>query len=349
MLTRHSISIMSALWISTITSVTATERDSINIVGSTTVAPFAIAVGEHFSQATHLRPPQIQAIGSGAGLKLFCSGAGAETPDIAIAVRPIKPTEKEACEQHGIRDITEINIGTIATVVVQSNTTAKIGNLTRKNLFLAMAKEVPDPKNGAKLVPNPYKTWKDIDPSLPNTKITIWVPAEMHGTHDIVMNQILLAGCQQIDTMKTLTGNDPKTLTTTCTQPREDGAYVEFKDYGAAIKEVQTNPYALGIMAQNQFGQDAGLNTIAVDGYEPSAPSIAYSVYPLTESLRFYVKTAHLSSVAGLQDYLAELTSEAAIGTNRGYLSAIGMVTLPLPSRTQARTSVANLATHSLR
>lgn len=342
MLIRHSI-LTSALWMVATTSMAVTERDYISMAGSTTVAPFATAVGERFSQTSHLRPPQIQAIGSGAGLKLFCSGAGTETPDIAIAVRPIKPTERETCEKNGVKDIVEINIGTIATVVVQSNASAKVGNLTRKNLFLAMAKEVPDPKNSAKLIPNPYKTWKDIDPTLPNTKITIWAPAEMHGTHDIVINQIMLAGCQQIDAMQTLTGNDPKTLVAACTQPREDGAYVEFKDYGAAIKEVQANPNALGIMAQNQFSQDAGLNPIAIDGYEPSAPSIAHSVYPLTESLRFYVKKAHLSNVTGLQNYLAELTSETAIGTNRGYLSAIGMVTLSLPDRNLARASVADM------
>lgn len=334
------------LWMVTMGGATAAEptRDSISIAGSSTVYPFAMAVGEHFNKVTQLSLPQIQSIGTAAGLKLFCAGTGIETLDIATAVRSMKPAEKEMCEKNGVKDIAEIKFGAVATVVVQSNTGAKFANLTRKELFLAMAKDVPDPKDGAKLVPNPYKTWKDINPALPNTKIIMWVPAAMHGTHDIVFNQILLVGCKQIDSMQTLTANDPKALETVCQNVREDGAYIEFKEYAAAIKEVKANPIALGIMANTQINESSGLNAIPIDGYEPTAASIAHQVYPLTEALVIYVKKSNIGIVKGLKEYLTELTSEEAIGTNSGYLGTIGMITFPLAERNQARTSVANLA-----
>ena len=328
-------------------SVTAAEplRDSISIAGSATIYPFAVAVGERLSQKnTGLKVPQIQNIGSGAGFKLFCAGAGPETLDIAVAVRPMKPAERELCEKNGVTDIAEIKFGTVATVVVQSTAGVKLTNLTRKELFLAMAKEVPDPKDSAKLTLNPYKTWKDINPALPNTRIVIWAPAEMHGIHDIVLNQIMLVGCQQIDAMRTATANDPKALETLCRRTREDGAYLEFKEFSAAINEVQANPSALGIMSQTHFGQDSGLIAIPLEGYEPSALSVAHQVYPVTEPLLLYVKKVHANGVAGLKEYLAEFTSEEAIGTNRGYLGAMGVVTLPLAARHQARASVAELA-----
>ncbi|MDS4039908.1 MAG: substrate-binding domain-containing protein [Candidatus Competibacter sp.] len=336
------------LWMATMGGAIAAEptRNSINIAGSSTVYPFAMAVGEHFNKVTQLNPPQIQSIGTGAGLKLFCAGTGMETLDIANAVRPMSPAEKEMCEKNGVKDIAEIKFGTVATVVVESNTAARFANLTRKELFLAMAKEVPDPNDGTKLVPNPYKTWKDINPALPNTKIIIWVPAAMHGTHDIVFNQILLVGCKQIDSMQTLTANDPKSLETVCQSTRGDGAYIEFKEYAAAIKEIKANPLALGIMANTQFNVDSGLNAIPIDGYEPTAASVAHQVYPLTEPLLMYVKKSNIGIVKGLKDYLTELTSDEAIGTNRGYLGTMGMITLPLAERNQARTSVAKLATN---
>ncbi|MDS4030454.1 MAG: substrate-binding domain-containing protein [Candidatus Contendobacter sp.] len=319
-------------------------RDYISVAGSATIYPFATAVGEHFSQATRLKPPQIQGIGSGAGFKLFCAGAGAEALDIAIAVRPMKSEERGVCEKNGVKDIVEIQFGRIATVVAQSSTGAKFTNLTRKELFLAMAKEVPDPKDGARMVPNPYKTWKDINPALPNTKIMLWVPAAMHGTHDVAMNKIMLVGCKQVDPMQALMGHDPKALEAACQRPREDGAYVEFKEYSQAIKELQTNPNTLGIMAQNQYKQDSGLAPISLEGYEPSALSVAHGVYPVVESLLLYVKKANLGVVAGLKEYLTEFTSEAAIGTNQGYLGPMGVVTLPLTDRNQAQASVAGLA-----
>ena len=45
--------------------------------------------------------------------------------------------------------------------------------VTLKQMFLALAKQVPEGnKDGGKLIANPNKTWKDVDPSLPNTKIS---------------------------------------------------------------------------------------------------------------------------------------------------------------------------------
>jgi len=319
-------------------------RDSINIAGSSTVYPFALAVGERFSKATQFNPPRIRSIGTGAGLKLFCAGTGIETLDIANAVRPIKPAEKEMCEKNGVTDIIEIKFGNVGTVVVKSNAERNFKNLTRKELFLAMAKDVPDPQGGAKLVPNPYKTWKDINPALPNTEIVVWVPGAMHGTHDIVMKRIMLVGCKQIDSMQTLTANDPKALDAVCQSVRKDGAYIEFEKYETAIKEVKANPQALGIMAHTQIEQEPLLNPISIDGYASLTASIAHRVYPLTESMFLYIKKSNINAVKGLKEYLAEFTSEEAIGTNRGYLGKVGMVTLPLTDRKQARASVVELS-----
>ncbi|MDS4039910.1 MAG: substrate-binding domain-containing protein [Candidatus Competibacter sp.] len=341
----RSLILACTLCIAITTSATAAEskRDYISIAGATTIHPFATAVGERFSKATGLNPPQIQAIGSGAGFKLFCAGTGVGTPDIAVAVRPMKPEERELCEKNGVKDIVEIQFGVVATVIAKSNAGPKLSNLTRKELFLAMAKDVPDPKDGAKLIPNPYKIWKDINPALPNTRIVMWIPAEMHGIHDIVLNQIMLVGCKQIDSMQALTGNDPKALEAVCKRTREDEAYIEFKEFSVAIREVQVSLNALGIMSQTHFNQDSSLTTISLDSYGPSAPSVAHGVYPVTEPLLLYVKKANLTVVTGLKEYLAEFTSEEAIGTNQGYLGAMGVVTLPLANRNRARTSVGEL------
>lgn len=344
MLTRNlNLAFILSVVIATGAVAAESPRDHISMAGATTIFPFATAVGERFSQATQLKPPQIQAIGSGAGFKLFCAGTGVGTPDIAVAVRPMKPEERELCEKNGVKDIVEIQFGLVATVIAQSSAGAKFNNLNRKELFLAMAKEVPDPKDGAKMVPNPYKTWSDINPAFPNTKIVLWVPAEMHGIHDIVLKQIMLVGCKDVAAMQTLMASDPKALETACQRPREDGAYVEFKEFSAAVKELQTNPNTLGVMSQTHFKPNSGLFSIPLDSYEPSTLSVSHGVYPVVEPLLLYVKKANLDVVAGLKEYLTEFTSEEAIGTNRGYLGPMGVVTLPLNGRNEARARVAGL------
>ncbi len=49
--------------------------------------------------------------GTGGGMKLFCAGVGEGFPDIANASRPIKDSENATCQQNGVTDIVEVEIG----------------------------------------------------------------------------------------------------------------------------------------------------------------------------------------------------------------------------------------------
>ena len=60
-------------------------RDSINIVGSSTVYPFTTTVAEQFGRAGKFKTPKVESTGTGGGLKLFCNGVGPQFPDIANA------------------------------------------------------------------------------------------------------------------------------------------------------------------------------------------------------------------------------------------------------------------------
>src|SRR5690606_29852561 len=101
--------------------------------------------------------------GTGGGIKLFCSGVGANTPDIANASRAITQAEKDTCAGNGVKNGTEFAIGFDGIVLAVSKN-AKPFSLTREEIFLALARQVP--KDG-KLVPNPYKNWNEINAALP--------------------------------------------------------------------------------------------------------------------------------------------------------------------------------------
>ena len=75
---------------------TAHAREQIQIVGSSTVYPFATIVAEKFGQIGN-RTPVIESTGTGGGMKLFCAGIGTEHPDFTNASRAIKSGEKELC------------------------------------------------------------------------------------------------------------------------------------------------------------------------------------------------------------------------------------------------------------
>jgi phosphate transport system substrate-binding protein len=120
-------------------------RDYINIVGSSTVYPFATVVAEQFGRTTQYKTPKIESTGSGGGLKLFCAGVGVEHPDITNASRAIKKSEYDTCMANGVKEIIEVKIGYDGIVLANSKKAAPL-KLSRKDIFLALAKDVPDPK-----------------------------------------------------------------------------------------------------------------------------------------------------------------------------------------------------------
>ena len=160
-------------------------RDYISIVGSSTVYPFATVVVEQFGKTTQFKTPKVESTGSGGGLKMFCAGVGVETPDITNSSRRIKQSEFEMCQKNGVKDIIEVKIGYDGIAIANSKQAAPM-ELSLRDIFLALAKDVPDPNGGEKLVANPYKTWKDVNPALPDQTIEVlgptgWTQLTMSG------------------------------------------------------------------------------------------------------------------------------------------------------------------------
>src|ERR687890_1347642 len=91
---------------------TAEARTQMRAVGSSTVYPFAKIVAERVARANpRLGTPIIESTGTGAGMKLFCSGVGARFPDIENASRQIKKSEYEDCVKNGVKNVIEVPVG----------------------------------------------------------------------------------------------------------------------------------------------------------------------------------------------------------------------------------------------
>ena len=119
----------------------AQARDQIKVVGSSTVYPFATTVAEKFGKSTSFKTPVVESTGSGGGLKLFCAGVGVNHPDITNASRRIKKKEVALCAKNGIKDIVEVKVGYDGIVMANSKQ-SEVFKLTRKDIFLALAKDV---------------------------------------------------------------------------------------------------------------------------------------------------------------------------------------------------------------
>ena len=328
-------------------AVAGASRDYISIVGSSTVYPFATVVAEQFGKTTRFKTPKIESTGSGGGLKLFCAGVGVQHPDITNASRRIKKSECENCLKNGVKDIVEIKIGYDGIVLANSKK-AGVLKLSRKDIFLALAKDVPDPKGSEKLIPNPYKTWKDVNPSLPAIKIEVLGPPPTSGTRDAFVELAMEGGAKNFAWIKAMKKTNKKQYKAVCHTIREDGAYIEAgENDNLIVQKLEANPDAVGIFGFSFLDQNTDkIQGSVVDGMAPTFEAIAGGDYPVSRPLFFYVKKAHVDKIPGIRQYLREVTSDKAWGPD-GYLSEKGMIPMPDDERGKFSSDGKSLKTFS--
>jgi phosphate transport system substrate-binding protein len=313
----------------TSTGLYAAARDTISIVGSSTVYPFATVVAERVGKAKGMKTPKIESTGTGGGFKLFCNGVGVEHPDVSNASRRIKKSEFDACQANGVKDIVEVKIGFDGIALANAKSAPQL-KISIKDVYLALSKEVPDPKGGATMVANPYKTWKDVNADLPATKIEVLGPPPTSGTRDAFVELVMEAGCKKFDFIKAMEKDNKDGFKKACMTIREDGAYVEAgENDNLIVQKLNANKSAFGIFGFSFLDQNADkVQGSVVEGKAPSFESIADGSYKVSRSMYFYVKKAHVDVIPGIRDYLTEFTSEKAWGKT-GYLAEKGMIPMP--------------------
>lgn len=321
----------------------SSARDYISIVGSSTVYPFATVVAEQYGKTTSYKTPKIESTGSGGGLKLFCAGVGVEHPDITNASRAIKKSEIDTCHKNGVKEIVEMKIGYDGIALASSKQDTPM-NLSLKDIYLALAKDVPDPKGGEKLVANPYTTWKQVNKDLPDAKIEVLGPPPTSGTRDAFVELAMEGGCKKIGWIKDMKKSDKKMYKKTCHSVREDGAYVEAgENDNLIVQKLVANPAALGIFGFSYLDQNRDkIIGNPINGIAPTFESIASGEYPVSRPLFFYVKKAHVGVIPGMKEYLAEFTSEKAWG-DEGYLADRGLIPMPKAERAKYADIAKNL------
>jgi phosphate transport system substrate-binding protein len=317
----------------------ALARDQIRVVGSSTVYPFTTAVAEQFGRAGGFKTPVVESTGTGGGMKMFCDGVGVTFPDATNASRRMKVGEFEQCQKNGVKDIVELMIGYDGLTMAFSKKSQPL-KLTRAHIFLALAKDVPGPDG--KLIPNPYKTWSQIDPSLPNRPIEVLGPPPTSGTRDSLHELFLEPGAEQIPAMKALKASDRKAFDAAWKTIRSDGAYVEAgENDNVIVQKLEANPNSFGVFGFSFLEENiAKIQGVTVDGVAPSHESISSLKYGPSREMFFYIKKAHVGVVPGLDRFALEYVSDRAAGPD-GYLEKKGLV--PVPAA-KLKASQANIA-----
>jgi phosphate transport system substrate-binding protein len=230
---------------------------SVRIDGSSTVFPFAQAAAETFQQQNPDVKITVGESGTGGGFEKFCN---AET-DISNASRPIEDDEKSACSEKQV-SFDEIQVANDGIAVV-SNPSLKIDCLTTDQLEQLWAT-------------NEVKTYNQLDPKLPDAKVSLFGPGTDSGTFDFFTGEI----------------NGEEGVTRKDYQPSEDD--------NVLVQGVAGDQNGLGYFGFSYYEQNQDkLNLIGVDDgngcVKPSSADIQSGKYaPLSRPIFMYPSSAAL-------------------------------------------------------
>ena len=320
----------------------ADARSQMRAVGSSTVYPFAKAVAERMSRANPKIPaPIIESTGTGAGMKLFCAGVGERFPDVEHASRRMKASEAKQCKSNGVTAITEIQIGIDGLALATARSTA-LGNLTQRELYMALAKN-PYGK------PNRAKTWRDVNSKLPAVPIRVYGPPPTSGTRDSLVELILTPGCEANAAMAALKKTDEAKYKAVCHTLRQDGAFIEAgENDNLIVQKLAANPNTLGFFGYSFLEENPGkLKGVSINGIAPTYETISSFRYPGARPLYIYIKNAHAKAIPAVRAYAAEFTKESAFGPN-GYLRRAGLIAAPGQIRARSQQAARGLAPMNL-
>ena len=300
-------------------------RDYVWAAGSSTVFPFATRTAENFAKKTGSKAPKVESLGTGGGIKLFCSGTGDGFPDIANASRPMKKSEFDACAAKGVKDIIAIKIG-FDGIVVATDKDGPSYNFKLENLYLALSAKVV---RYGKFVPNPYKTWDEVGTGLPGNRIVVYGPPPTSGTRDAFVELGIEAGARKFPVLEELRSNNEKGFKALVDPLRSDGWIDAGENDNAIVGTLTKTPGSLGVFGWSYLEENMDkIKGASVNGVKPSAQTISDGSYPLSRTLFIYVKKANIGVTPGLAEFLTEFTSDAASGRG-GYLQGRGLIPLP--------------------
>ncbi|MFA7440451.1 MAG: substrate-binding domain-containing protein [Sphingomonadaceae bacterium] len=334
---RKAAVIVAIMGLALLTAACNDARTQIRIVGSSTVFPFTTAVAENFSR-TYRRysAPIVESTGTGGGIKLLCAGVGARHPDIANASRRMKVSELEACAANGVTEVVEIRVGIDGVVLAQGKDAVPL-DLSLRDVYSALAARPFGQEQTA-------RTWKDVNPELPDLRIEVIGQPSTSGTRDAFNELYMEAGCASDPAMKALKESDEEKYALTCMRIREDGAFVEAgENDNLIVQKLASNPRAVGVLGFSFLEANLDkLRDVSINGVPANYETISAGEYPASRLLYLYVKKQHVPVIRGMEEFIAEYVNERAFGPD-GYLRRRGLIPLPDAERELERQRALNL------
>jgi phosphate transport system substrate-binding protein len=259
-------------------------RARIEAVSSWAAYPYATAL------AARLRGDiAVSAVHSQRWLGALCSGASG--PALAYTFARVGTVSHRPCPRNASglpSPVAAVSVGYEALVLARSPIYGAL-DLTRREVFLALAKWVPDPSRPGVVHENPNRVWRQIDPALGPEPIELMGPPLSSPAGRSMIELLMQGGCDSYTWVAALKLADPDRYARICRTVRTDGAYLEVS--GLDATRLLTQPNAVGILEYRNITGSAAkdLAVSRLDGVWPTPQTIENGTYPGSHALYLYV------------------------------------------------------------
>ena len=318
------------------------EGETVRVVGSSTVYPFAVRAAERVDDPTVTIV--VEQTGSGGGHKLFC--AANSRAHVVMSSRRRLPVEAQDCDRNGRRDTIEIALG-FDGIVLAGRSKGKaeaFPTLSRKQLWQALAAELPMGPD-CTFKANPHQLWSDIAPTLPSMDIIMHGPPPTSGTRDGFITLVMEKGALMDPCMTALRDKDEMAFRQRAGRLREDGAWIDAGENDTAlIQLLQGKPDALGVLGHATVARtESDLLIVPIDGMAPMPRNLETRRYPLLRPLFLYLDKDAQPATTTL---VSTMISEEAL-SDAGYLTRSGLIVLSASEREAERQKLVRPKTES--
>jgi phosphate transport system substrate-binding protein len=272
--------------------------------------------------------PRIMTMDDTEALRALCSNA-----DFAMVSRRITDAELAQCRKWGV-DVVEWKLGYQA-VVLTAGLQADPTPLTPREVFLALARRIPDPAQPSRLIDNPNTTWHDVDPRFDYRRIDVLAPPDA-TTRALFVRLVMEAGCETFPWIRNL--SDRARYDDICHQLRSDGRYREVEVYGTFItQQLWSEPDWLVVLGYRYYSEHrTELLGTKLEGPAATLATLTDGTYPAARPVYVYAQRDQLEWASGAR-MLSYALSNVPGFSSPGSLRSQGLVPLDdAPRRTQS-------------
>lgn len=252
--------------------------------------------------------PRIQTLEPDAAFTALCAPGKDRQLDLIVTSRRISHAEFMNCRDNGVGRMIELKLGYQALVLASARHSAPV-QLSVGDVYLAVAKQIPDAADLSRSIANTNFTWDQVNNKLAYRPIAVFGPMRDTPLRLLFETLLLEPGCNAQRTSEAPQFTAPEHHAELCHAVRDDRLYAEVEQTANLIPQsLWADPHGFVLVDYPFYLENKSqLSASAMAGPEPSLATFADGTYPLARPIYLYADDTRIGRIADVFEPLQSL------------------------------------------